>query len=167
MRATKYPFEIWVSPLPFWYLTPSQISDGTASNLNFLTVARGQDRIDVVIENFCLEVLLLDWALILASYGASKISAPIHNLATYPCILFVMVPYLVITFPSTTMSQVDFLVDLFSFELCMRIITSIWLNLISGEIWWVHYPETFHVILLFETLPTYHLERAFPRLLLV
>jgi hypothetical protein len=26
-------------------------------------------------------------------------------------------------------------------------------------------PETVHVVLLFETLPTYHLERAFPRLL--
>jgi hypothetical protein len=25
-------------------------------------------------------------------------------------------------------------------------------NLIFGEIWWVHYPETFHVILLFVTL---------------
>jgi hypothetical protein len=30
---------------------------------------------------------------------------------------------LVITFPSKTLSQVDFLVDLFSFEFCMRIVT--------------------------------------------
>jgi hypothetical protein len=36
-----------------------------------MTAARGQDQIDVIIRNFCLVVLLLDWALLLASYGAS------------------------------------------------------------------------------------------------
>jgi hypothetical protein len=167
MRASKYLLESWVSPIPFWNSTPSQISDGTEIDLNFLTASHGQDWIDVVIGNFCLEVLLLDWALLLTSYGASKISAPIHNITTYPRNLFVMVPYLVITFPSTTLNQVDFLVDLFSFELCTRIVTPVWLNLISREICWVHYPKTFQAILLFETLPTYRLERAFPRLLLV
>jgi hypothetical protein len=69
-----------------------------------------------------------------------------------------MVPYLVITFPSKSLGQVDFLVDLFSLKLRTRIVTSVQQNLIFGGILWVHYPETFHAIPLFETLPTYRLE---------
>jgi hypothetical protein len=111
MRESKYPLERLVSPLPFWYSTPSQILDETVSDLNFLTATHGQDRNDVIIWNFCLEVLLSDWALLLTSYGASKIIAPIRNLTIYPRILFVMVSCLVITFLSKTLSEVDFLTE--------------------------------------------------------
>jgi hypothetical protein len=62
MRASKYPLESWVSPLPFWHSTPSQILDGTTADLNFLSAARSQDRANVVIRNFCLEVLFFDSA---------------------------------------------------------------------------------------------------------
>jgi hypothetical protein len=47
MRANKYSLESWVSSLPFWHSTPSQISDGTTSDLNFLTAAHSQDRTNV------------------------------------------------------------------------------------------------------------------------
>jgi hypothetical protein len=60
MRAIKYPLEIWVSSLPFCYSTPNQILDGIASDLNFLTTANGQDQNNIIIGNFCFEVLLLD-----------------------------------------------------------------------------------------------------------
>jgi hypothetical protein len=89
---------------------------------------------------------------------------PIHNLATYPHNLFVMFPF-VITLPSKISNQMAFLAAAFSFRTPIKNhhlrLTK---KIIFGEILWVHYPETFHVILLFETLPTYRLERAFSRL---
>jgi hypothetical protein len=46
----------------------------------------------------------------------------------------------------------------------MRIVNSACRNLIFGESLLVLYLETFHIILLFKTLPTYHVEQAFPGL---
>jgi hypothetical protein len=70
-------------------LNLSQISEGTTPDLNLLTVARSQGRIDVVI-GFSLfggDVVGLS---VVIHYETSKIYAPTHNLATYHRILFVM-----------------------------------------------------------------------------
>jgi hypothetical protein len=62
-------------------LTPSQISDRTTPDFNLLTVARSQDRIDVVIWSslFRGDVAGLSIAIL---YGASKSDAPTRNLIT-------------------------------------------------------------------------------------
>jgi hypothetical protein len=79
MRESKYLLESSESPLPFWYATLSQISDRTAPNFNFLTPARSQGRIDVVIgfSQFGGYVVGLS---VTTHYGASKCYAPTHNL---------------------------------------------------------------------------------------
>jgi hypothetical protein len=89
MRSSKYPLEICGCTLPFWYSTLHQISEGTAPDLNLLTAARSQGRIDVVIKFFLFggDVVGLSVAI---CYGASKSYAPTCNLATYHRILFVM-----------------------------------------------------------------------------
>jgi hypothetical protein len=89
MRTGKYPLEILGCPLPFWYSTLRLISEGTVPDLNLLTAARSQGRIDVVIRFFLLgaDAVALSIAI---RYGASKRYAPTHNLATYHRILFVM-----------------------------------------------------------------------------
>jgi hypothetical protein len=81
MNASKYLLEICGCPLPFWYLTPSQISDRTAPDFNLLTAAHSQDRIDVVIWSslFGGDVAGLSVAV---RYRASKSEAPTHNLIT-------------------------------------------------------------------------------------
>jgi hypothetical protein len=77
-----------------------------------------------------------------------------------------MVPCLVFTFPSKTFEPSrlfgSFLLLLNSDRESSPLLDK---TPIFGEIWWVHDPETFHVVLLFETLLTYLLERAFLRLL--
>jgi hypothetical protein len=81
MKASKYPFKIWWSPLPFWYSTLGQSSDITAPDFNLLTAARSQDRIDVIIGLFQFggDVIGLS---VVTCYGASKTYAPTHNLIT-------------------------------------------------------------------------------------
>jgi hypothetical protein len=76
----------------------------------------------------------------------------------------VMVPF-VITLPSKILNQMAFLAVSLSLRtpienhhLCSTR-PHPW-----GNFCWFFTPKTFHAILLFETLPTYHLERAFPRL---
>jgi hypothetical protein len=78
MRASKYPLEICGSPLPFWYLTLSQISDQTTPDFNLLTAARSQDRIDVVIWSslFGGDVARLS---VTICYRVSKSDAPTRN----------------------------------------------------------------------------------------
>jgi hypothetical protein len=79
-----------------------------------------------------------------------------------------MVPYLVITFPSKTIEPSRLFGSVLLLSNSDRELSPLFNKTpIFGEIWWVHDPETFHVVLLFETLLTYRLERAFPRLLLV
>jgi hypothetical protein len=82
MRASKYPLESCGCPLPFWYLTLHQISEGTEPDLNLLTAAHSQGRIDVVIRFFLFggDVVGLSIAI---RYGSSKSYAPTHNLVTY------------------------------------------------------------------------------------
>jgi hypothetical protein len=65
-----------------WYSTPSQIPARTSPDWNFLAAARCQDRIDVVIKNSCLEVLLLELS-IATRYGTSRVYALIHNFVTH------------------------------------------------------------------------------------
>jgi hypothetical protein len=81
MNASKYPLEICGCPLPFWYMTPSQISDQTAPGFNLLTAASSQDRIDIVIWSslFGGDVAGLSVAI---RYGAYKSNAPTRNLVT-------------------------------------------------------------------------------------
>jgi hypothetical protein len=52
MKARKYPLEICWGPLPFWYLTLSQISDRTAPDFKLLAAARSQGRFNVAPEVF-------------------------------------------------------------------------------------------------------------------
>jgi hypothetical protein len=94
-----------------------------------------------------------------------KINAPIPNLATYHRILLVMVPF-VITLPCMILNQMAFL----AVSLSLRTpIENRHLHLTKphpwGEFCRFFTPETFYVMLLFETLLTYRVERAFPRLL--
>jgi hypothetical protein len=105
MRESKYPLERWGSPLPLSYSTLNQIAERTTLDLNFLTAARGQGWIDVVMEISCLEVWLFDLS-VATRYGASRSYASIHNLATY---LWWFLNR--ITLPSKTVSQVAFLTD--------------------------------------------------------
>jgi hypothetical protein len=81
MLASKYPLESCGCPLPFWYSTLSQISEGTTPDLNLLTAARSQGRIDVII-GFSLfggDAVGMGIAI---RYGASKSYTPTHNLVT-------------------------------------------------------------------------------------
>jgi hypothetical protein len=73
----------------FLVLTLSQISEGTTPDLNLLTAAHNQDRIDVVIGFFLFggDAVGLSVAI---CYGAFKSYAPTCNLATYHQIFFVM-----------------------------------------------------------------------------
>jgi hypothetical protein len=81
MRSSKYPLERCGYTLPFWYLTPSQISDQTAPDFNLLTDARSQDLIDLVIGFFLFGGDAVGLS-IATRYGASKSYAPTHNLVT-------------------------------------------------------------------------------------
>jgi hypothetical protein len=89
MKASKYPSERGGCPLTFLYSTLSQISEGTAPDLNLLTATHSQGRIDVIIGFFLFggDVVGLSIAI---PYGTSKSYAPTHNLVTYHRILFVM-----------------------------------------------------------------------------
>jgi hypothetical protein len=62
MKEIKYRFESCWSPLPFWYLTLSQISDRTAPDLKFLAAACSQGRWNVDARSFHLDALLWDGA---------------------------------------------------------------------------------------------------------
>jgi hypothetical protein len=81
MQVSKYPLERCGHPLPFWYLTPSQISDRTGPDFNLLAAACSQNRIDVVIWSslFGGDIDGLSVAIL---YGASKSDAPTRNLIT-------------------------------------------------------------------------------------
>jgi hypothetical protein len=56
-------------------------------DLNFLTVAHSQDRINIDARIFSLDMLLLDLS-VTDRCGASEAYAPIHNRITYRRILF-------------------------------------------------------------------------------
>jgi hypothetical protein len=81
MRASKYPLESCAFPLPFWYLTLSQISDGTSLDFNLLIVARSQGRMDIVIGIFLFGGDVVGLSVTIC-YGTSKSFAPTHNLVT-------------------------------------------------------------------------------------
>jgi hypothetical protein len=161
MRSSKYPLEICGCTLPFWYSTLHQISEGTAPDLNLLTAARSQGRIDVVIKFFLFggDAVGLSVAI---CYGASKSYAPTCNLATYHRILFVM-PFCWITLPSKILNQVATLRISFPQPRMSIVIPFVmkpyrWRRLSDN------YAEILHVVLLFETLLLHRFERVFPRL---
>jgi hypothetical protein len=77
--TSKYPLESCGCPLPFWYRTLSQRSEGTAPYLNLLTVAHNQDRMDVV-AGFSLFGGHAVGSSLATHYGAFKCYAPTRNL---------------------------------------------------------------------------------------
>jgi hypothetical protein len=81
MRASKYLLERCGCPLPFLYLTLSQISDLAAPDFNLMTAACSQYRIDIIIWSslFGGDVAGLNVAI---RYGASKNDDPTRNLVT-------------------------------------------------------------------------------------
>jgi hypothetical protein len=60
IKASKYPLESCGCPLPFWYLTLSQILDQTVPDFKLLTTACSQHLIGVIIRFSYSEVMLLD-----------------------------------------------------------------------------------------------------------
>jgi hypothetical protein len=81
MKASKYPLESCGCPLPFWYSALSQISEGTAPDLDFLTPACSQDRIHIVIRFFWFGGDPVGLS-VTTRYGASTSYAPTCNLVT-------------------------------------------------------------------------------------
>jgi hypothetical protein len=111
MRASKYPLESCGSPLPFWYLTLSQISDQTAPDFNLLTTSHSQDQINVVIRFLLFGGDAVGLSIAIC-YGASKHYAPTCNLlATIESSLGWFL--VVITLPSKILNQMAFLADFF------------------------------------------------------
>jgi hypothetical protein len=120
-------------------------------------VAHSQDEGDVVIRFFLFRGDII--GLIIATrYGVFKPYAPTRNLITTieSSLWWFLV---VITLPSKILNQFAFLVDFSSlwtpYENCQLCLTQPhhWERLLF------HCPETYQVVLLFETLPTYHFER--------
>jgi hypothetical protein len=80
MNASKYPLEGCRCPLPFSYLTLSQILDQTVLDWDSLTATCSQGWIDVIISSlFGGDAARLSVAI---SYGVSKCYASTHNLVT-------------------------------------------------------------------------------------
>jgi hypothetical protein len=161
MRSSKYPLEICGCTLPFWYSTLHQISEGTAPDLNLLTAARSQGRIDVVIKFFLFggDAVGLSVAI---CYGVPK---AMHLLVilqpTIESSLWCL--FVVITLPSKILNQVATLRISFPQPRMSIVIPFVmkpyrWRRLSDN------YAETLHVVLLFETLLLHRFERVFPRL---
>jgi hypothetical protein len=162
MNTSKYPLEICGCRLPFWYSTPRKISDQTTPDFNLLTAARSQDQIDVIIWSslFGGDVAGLSVAI---RYRASKSNAPTCNLVTtieFSCDGFLSG----LRFRAGFWTKLSFWRISPPFEPRLRIVNSAWHNLIVEEDCCFIAPKTYQVILLFETLATYHFERVFSRL---
>jgi hypothetical protein len=110
MRASKYPLEICGCPLHLFYLTPRKISDPTALDFNLLTVARSQDRIDVIISFSCSEVMLLDRA----SLFTTGLPKAMHLIVILKPTIESSLRWLfvVITFLSKILNQVAFIAEI-------------------------------------------------------
>jgi hypothetical protein len=98
MRSSKYPLESWKSPLPFWYSTPCQISDGTAPELKFSDCCSRSTLNWRHYQNFLFGRVLSDLS-VATRCSASRVYAHIHNLITDLQIL------LLIEFPIKILSK--------------------------------------------------------------
>jgi hypothetical protein len=130
--------------------------------LNLLTAARSQGRIDVVIIFLLFggDVVGLSVAI---PYGTSKRYAPTRNLITIieSCLWW---HFVVITLLSKMLNQLAFLVV---FSSLLTPYENRQLRLTQPHRWerlLFHCLKTYLTVLFFETLPTYHFERVFPRL---
>jgi hypothetical protein len=143
-------------------LTLSHILEGTTSDFNLLTVARSQSRMDVVIIFFLFgdDVVGLSVA---TRYGASKQYAPTHNLIT-TIESFLWWLFVKIMLPSKILNQIVVLAD---FSSLWTLYENCQLRLTQPHHWGrllFYCPKNYQTVLLFETLPTYHFERVFSRL---
>jgi hypothetical protein len=99
---------------------------------------------------------------VVTHYGVSKCYAPSSNLVTI--IESSLWWFLVITLPSKILDQIAFLMN---FSSLWTLYENRQLHFTQPHHWGrllFHCPKTYQAILLFETLPTYHFERVFPRL---
>jgi hypothetical protein len=162
MRASKDPLERWGCLLPFWYLTPRQISDKTVPDFNLLTAARSQVQIDVIIWSSLLEGDVAGLSIAI-HYRASKSDAPTRNLVT-----------IIESSCDGSLSRLRFWARILNQIAILTVFSTFWILYESRQLclkqshhWGrllFHCPETYQVVLSFETLPTGHFAWVFSRL---